>query len=172
MEYDIGPWGGQGFLQENRARIRLDIYRVLATIFASSAFHHIEHTADDAFGRLASDFELVEIEHRLVNIAASVRVLLDSHSPRTEWDRLPCGSLWKNRHDVQGEHELGLREACNKIIHARIRNLDVDDYEVPTGLEPFVHLYGEQLGTDWKATVDLVRFAAAALRMTEQRAAG
>jgi hypothetical protein len=57
---------------------------------------------------------------------------------------------------------LNLREACNKVIHAKHINFDVFDdgkletYGAPQHLQPRVFLYGDFRGEQWRAELDVV----------------
>jgi len=55
---------------------------------------------------------------------------------------------------------LHLREACNKIIHAKLINFDVigRPHAHDRHLDPVVYLCGEQRGAPWKAQLDIVKW--------------
>jgi hypothetical protein len=148
-EYDIDEWGRRPF-QLEAARIRRDLYRVLASVFASEAFNL--ELID-----LAKDFELAEIEHGLVNVAIGTRVLLDQKKLTTTGTE--CGVLIPDTTTDQTLQRLTLREACNKIVHADSRSYDVDNPATPSRLEPTLHLRGSFRGREWRARLDLIRFA-------------
>lgn len=69
-----------------------------------------------------------------------------------------------------GREGLSLREACNKIIHAREINFD----QLPNeGQEdcfgPFVDLYGMRGHSAWKATLHIRQYLAYASRLLRAR---
>ena len=148
-EYDIEEWGRRPYLLE-AARLRRDLYRVLASVFASEAFN-LDLTD------LAKDFELAEIEHGLVSVAIATRILLDQTGATTEGSE--CGVLIPDIAEDQTLQRLTLREARNKIIHAQSRSYDVDNPVTPSRLEPTLHLRGSLRGKEWRVRLDLVRFA-------------
>jgi len=150
VEYDIEEWGRRPY-QLEAARLRLDLYRVLASVLASEGFN-------DELPDLARDFELAEIEHGLVNVAIGTRVLLDQTGAKTEGSE--CGVIIADVAEGDSLERLTLREACNKIIHAASRSYDVDNPVTPSRLEPTLHLRGSLRGKEWRVRLDLVRFAA------------
>lgn len=62
--------------------------------------------------------------------------------------------------DAATESKLHLREACNKVIHAKLINFDLigEPHAHDRYLLPVVYLYGEQRGTPWKAQIDIVKW--------------
>jgi len=77
------------------------------------------------------------------------------------------GKILKN--EVCGELHIGakskplsLRDACNKIIHAKQLHFDVevvDRFEVSRNfLNPFVYLYGEKGGAKWKCYIEVLKY--------------
>jgi hypothetical protein len=113
-----------------------------------------------ALTELSADFEMVEVEHGLISVAIMTRVLLDQQSPRPLEARAPCGVLIPDTAQSSVTKPLTIREACNKVVHATNRNFDVDNRHTPTGLKPVMHLYGAQFNREWKASLDILVFAA------------
>lgn len=165
-EYDIEPWGSRGWAL-SAARVRLELYRLVASVLASREFGALPAGVGQPLNELSRDFEMGEIEHALVSIAITVRVLLDQESPRPLESRSECGVLTPDVACPDNQRRLTLREACNKIIHAKQRNFDVDNYSTPTGLSPSIHLYGAQFEQEWKASVDLLAFSGLIAELTE-----
>ena len=163
-------WGGRGWAVD-KARLRLDLYHLVAVVFASEHYHsggsdgapRLQADSNVAGGcypsaslaLLAADFERSELEHRLISVAITTRILLDQASPRPADAAVHCGALMD---ESEGrERPLTLREACNKIVHATRRDFLVD--EVVDGIEYIVQLYGAQLGRNWKARLHILTFA-------------
>ena len=69
-----------------------------------------------------------------------------------------CGQLEKDVGTTDVEI-LDLREACNKIIHAKKVRGDFEENGGQTYLNPLIYLYGEQKGKSWRATLDIVAFS-------------
>jgi len=163
-EYQVRQPGPDGYALDP-ARIRYDLYRLLASIYGSDRFPHdgLDFENPSSLAHLAGEFEADELNHLLLTIAISVRAAIERWQ-RKEGARpiadLVCGELRHSR----GEEPLGLREACNKVIHADRLNLDVDrqgDRIVRTN--PIFYLYGSNRGEEWKARLDLEKFATVCL---------
>lgn len=150
----------------NLKSIRLDVYR-LACHFESSA------ALSDAFtfkylAGLQREFLLEETSRILLQCSTILRMLDDeSEADREERDPFFCGIL----ESQTGVVKLSLREACNKIIHARQINFD-EEPESESGssyFKPQVYLYGTQSNSHWKATVDLREYLEHAGRLLVTR---
>lgn len=116
-------WDTRGWAL-NVARLRLELYRVVAAILASRDYDLSQLQAGgparpldvpfpdgDALGWLAANFQDGEIEHGLISVAATTRVLLDQVSPRPPEGRLPCGTLIPDSSQPQTKQGLTLCEA-------------------------------------------------------------
>ena len=92
-------------------------------------------------------------------LAITARVIDDREGRVYELVSRSCGKLIKNTR-AKTEEELPLREACNKIIHAKKIRIDteVDERGQPY-FEPYIYIYGDQGGTEWKAVIDVIEFA-------------
>ena len=144
------------------ARLRLDLLRLVTAVFAFKA-------RGANWGAplldLVDEFGREEIDHLLISVAAMTRVLLDQQSPRRRETRAKCGVLSP---DTSDEKPLALREACNKVLHAEVRNFEwVSDFgsEIPE-LSGEVYLSGEQPNGPWKARLDIVGFVTAVASLT------
>jgi hypothetical protein len=156
VKYEPPQVGFEGFSM-NPARIRYDIYRLLATIYASQFFPHDPIDTEDprSLANLASEFEEDESTHLLLTIAIAVRTALNRE---TKIASLPCGELT----EVSGTKPLTVREACNKVIHAKKIRADVElDGRRIVRQNPIMHLEGETPGGKWwTARLELEPFAA------------
>ena len=108
-------------------RIGLSAYRLLSHILASKPLSEL-CTGHFACGYdiLRDNFEEQEIQHLLIELAISYRVnddLIKSIEHESISDKNPVGIIWEPI-DSNG-HDLFLREACNKIIHAKRVELDI-----------------------------------------------
>lgn len=146
---------------------RLDLYRLLSFFYASAGFARLRGRMESSsVADLADEFEESEITLLLVTIAARVRVVQDRDKGMFRRIKAHCGQLVPDCGCPRKTEPLTLREACNKIIHAKRFNFDVrtlkvkDEGYVGTqiALRPYVHLYGENNGTPWKATLDIEEF--------------
>lgn len=144
----------------------IDLHRLLSIFLASRAFSDLIHAPaghsqelQDPLFRL-QECEEDEISRILLNLAITARVVDDAHGRILDLVASSCGRLVQDLNRPERSVELELREACNKVIHAHGRNFDVEHNA--TGrpyLTPTVYLYGQQGGTEWKATLDIVEFA-------------
>jgi hypothetical protein len=103
-----------------------------------------------------------EITRILLTVAIIGRVIDDREEGALdfiadEW----CGSLEEQAKDQRIMKHLSLRDACNKIIHAKQVRFDLDKNEDgQTFLNPTIYLYGERQKSGWRATLDVLKFAA------------
>jgi hypothetical protein len=89
--------------------------------------------------------------------------------------------VWHN-HDRFKNKPLQLWDALNKIIHATtvkfdrdmadhmgmlVFSTDKDVHHVPHYWNPLVHLYGENRGQQWKATLDVIQYVELMVRLIE-----
>jgi hypothetical protein len=144
----------------------LELSRLLAIFLASKSFAalrkaHPEYP--DVLDPLA-DAQDDEITRILLTLAIIARVIDDREEGAldfiaNEWsgeleEKVPTKAHILIKH-------LGIRDACNKIIHANKVHFDLDtDEHGQKYLNPFIYLYGErQDGGEWRATLDVLRFA-------------
>ena len=149
--------------------LRLDLYRLLSCFYASADFARLalREGSREKVAELAGDYQEFEVTRLLVTIAATVRVVQDRDKDIVPNVKTKCGSLFPDAGSRKSK-PLSLRDACNKIIHARKFNFDVRKIRIRDGhitriqhaLNPVMHLYGEQDGVHWKATLDILGFVA------------
>jgi hypothetical protein len=111
----------------------------------------------------------------LISSAASLRIASEQYpelfvSKNGKKANTDCGEWWtewpkKARKDKKTKKALDLREACNKIIHAkRIRRsiASRDPHGNPDNpdawVTPHVYLYGEKGGKPWRVKLSIVDF--------------
>lgn len=167
MEVEHEEFRRDGFFFDVQS-FRLDLYRLLSCFFASAEFARLrarlryEKVAD-----IGDEFEEYEVTRLLVNIAAKVRMIQDRDMEHP-WNLTgSCGKFTPDLSKPRRREDLSLREACNKIIHAKhfkfdIKKLKVRDGEYTgtvTALRPYIHLYGEKQDVSWKATLNIVEFS-------------
>lgn len=159
-ELDLGYWNiGMGIPYEYSLR---DLYYLLALFGASNWFENIP----DYCRKLRGDFQECEVRRLLLNIAIMVRNTMDSQnafnlSDITGLDELSVedkvGTLFGDEGQTK---ELTVREASNKIVHARVLNFDYCSEKPKVGgiLNPVVHAYGEFNENKWKASINIVDY--------------
>ena len=156
----------------SRARLRLDLFRLVCSIYASDGFED-DVISSPSLVELEVEFWDMEVEHSLVAVAGIVRVLFDQTSPRPPEARSECGDLVVDEAKPSEGRRLTVREACNKILHADRRafvnahDLDCD----PPERTFWVKLEGVQLDRQrWTASVDLLAFVRAIADFTSSGA--
>lgn len=145
----------------NTSNALLELYRLLTIFLASKNFATLltndPGVGFDPFYQL-QEVESDEITRLLLSLAITARVIDDRENRVLELIGSNCGEFQR---DIQKSDTeiLDLREACNKIIHAKKKRCDIDEINGQTYLNPFMYLYGEQGPKHWKAKLDIVSFA-------------
>jgi hypothetical protein len=138
----------------------VELYRLLAIFLAS------RHFAELCEGYPGEGFDPIykiqavkedEITRILLNLAVTARVIDDREQRAFELVGSNCGTLQKDlqRLDID---DLEIREACNKLIHAKTVRFDVEELGVQSYLNPVIYLYGNLQGKDWRAQLDIIKF--------------
>lgn len=142
--------------------VLLELHRLVSIFLASKSFADLR-TEDPGEGNdpifQLQNGEEEEISRLLLTVAITARVIDDREGRVFGRGETDCGVL---RADVANDKEvpLTLREACNKIIHANKFHLDIDKNEKGQAyLNPFAYFYGSYGTSNWKATVDVIKFA-------------
>lgn len=151
--------------------IRLDVYRLACHFEASSLLsNELDGLSSDeqtALFDLEREFFWDEASRILLQSAMILRMLDDeSEAEMAEKTPFYCGTLEKQ----SNTQKLSLREACNKIIHGRKINFDIQATDAKhDSFGPFVYLYGAKGKVEWKATISIrkyLAFAACLLRVS------
>lgn len=139
-----------------------DIYEVLSFFLASQRIAELEQSPlygeRDPVHQFA-DLQRDLITKRLIAVAITIRIL-DDRDPRA-FDMLTdyCGTFTKNLVQPPEISGLGLRDACNKIIHARKVTFDTGTASTgQTYLHPYIYLEGIERDEPWTVNLDLVKF--------------
>jgi len=166
MEVEHEPWRREGFFFDV-ASFRSDLYRLISSFYASITFAECgEDVDDDPVRELQGDFEEFEITRLMVSIAVAARIMDERDGYLSSKFGLECGQITPDLSQPDVVEPLSLREACNKIIHARKFNWDVehlkDEGNLPHPITRFVaptmFLYGRRDKTEWKATLNITEF--------------
>lgn len=147
----------------NTSNTILEVHRLLAIFLSSKSFADLlTNYPGEGFDPIykIQEVEEDEITRILLNLAITARVVDDRQNRVFELVSESCGELRENIEDTNPKF-LDLREACNKIIHAKKIHYDIENTGLQTAyLNPFIYLYGEsQNGKAWKATLDIVKFS-------------
>jgi len=132
------------------------IYRVIA-IIGSSKFLYDNFRDDSYLFDRMKEIEIAKLSELLIVIAIICRSLIDSSVDKsiTGKDEI-VGTITINGIDKL----LTFRESCNKIIHARNINFDIEESQsIRAGfLNHFIYLYGNMGDNEWRAAIDLIKF--------------
>ena len=147
----------------NTEHIALELHRLLSIFLASPAFAKLRKGNGERWEAIdhLQQFEEDEITRILLSAAVTARVLDDREGGILKDLAGHCGILSETLNGKTNEEPLRLREACNKIIHAKKIRFDIEETdERQPFINPTIYLYGTRSnGAEWKATVDVVGFA-------------
>ena len=154
--------------------IRRDIYRLFTHFHGSRALAEVSNMDTGIYySNLQQRFEELEIQDLLLRLAVRIRILEDAYREtwQEQWSK-PVGCLFSD--STKAQHAaLSLREACNKVIHARYVNFCrtgvAEESEVIFPLLPMVVLYGTRIRSPafWKCELQINEFLDSALAIAE-----
>ena len=149
-------------IRVDQARVQLLSFRLLTIFLASENLHNLcNGEYDSGADILANEFEKVEIEHLMLQIAALFRSADTSALEELTFNQRWNPTVGKLEEPIGGQaKDLSLREACNKIIHVREIKYEVveGDYEWNRFLKPMIYLYGQKQKIKWRAILDVKAF--------------
>ena len=153
----------------------LDLYRLLCLVLADRRVAAIA-AESYSIAWLQGEYLRTEVRRILISSADALRIWFDLHD-RTAFEHLKtdCGTLFPRWPEDKSMYEvLTLREACNKIIHAKEINYDsvIPDRshnpdEEGIYLKPILYLHGTKDKQGWRSKlsiVDFLKWSAAVLR--------
>ena len=173
-EIDTSTAPIKGHLRLGRDDLRRDIYRLFTHFHGSEALADLSNTDTGIYyAELQHRFEELEIQDLLLRLTVRIRILEDAY--RETWQETwskPVGRLFND--STSAEHSpLSVREACNKVIHARYVNFCrtgvAEENEVIFPLLPTVVLYGTRIRSPvfWKCELQINEFLDSALTIAE-----
>ena len=140
------------------------LYTLASFFFASRNIATLAHSEGGCpFRQMLDEHEEPLITQLLIETAVLIRMKDDlfqqQHGIPADAQKDIVGTL-RIPTNAATESQLHLREACNKVIHAKITNFDLigEPHSHDRYLQPIVYLYGEQRGTPWKARIDVVKW--------------
>lgn len=153
---------GQGVFKEgykpNTKIAIMELHRLVCIFLASREFAGLRdgptHVLDvwDCLQEAEED----EITRILLSVAITARVIDDLADGVFDFVAEDCGTL----EQANIKKPLSLREACNKIIHATKIRFDVEhNASGQAYVTPYIYLYGNKNGVEWRATLDVLEFA-------------
>lgn len=153
------------------SRVQLLSFRLLTIFLASENLHNLcNGEYDSGPDILANEFEKVEIEHLMLQIAALFRSADTSAQEELTFNPRWNPTVGELEEPIGGQpKELSLREACNKIIHVREIKYEVvcGEYEWNRFLKPVIYLYGQKQEINWRAILDVKVFCFQVCHMPE-----
>jgi hypothetical protein len=104
--------------------------------------------------------ELVRI---LITCSVALRLAFDQYPQFAHLQSENCGRLYRSwsKQKKKKSEILTLREACNKIIHAKDYQFDAsktDPNREGVYLRPFLFLYGKKYKQGWRARLSIAEF--------------
>ncbi|WP_144055862.1 hypothetical protein [Octadecabacter arcticus] len=154
-----------------------DAYRMFCIFMSDKAIFDMTPEDQQVWGgsqrseeplfRLRHQYIEDEVNHTLINLAICNRTHMERRKGLhgVDYPSAVCGKLTKDV-GAEGEEDMSLREACNKIIHAeKLVATFLKDGTVSRffsgEMEPMHHemwLFGEFFGKNWKAELDVLAF--------------
>ena len=133
----------------------LELYRLLAIFHSSKELVSFKTSNHEEPIEYLLSFQESEVTRILIHSASIARIVDDQHGSVLKDYGGECGTWIKNIEMSENVEPLPLREACNKIIHAKKIHLDMDEIECGHYLKPFVHFYGDYKGKSWKVSLNI-----------------
>jgi len=150
----------------------LDLYRLVCLVLADKSVAKLGHEYFQ-LDQIKTEFVRPEVTRILISTAVALRVRFDEiirdRVLRQELNSAHCGKLYPKWPGRKTE-PLTLREACNKIIHAKQIRFDTvipdarhnpDEAGVYIS-RPYLYLYGTKDGVPWRAVLSIIEFAESA----------
>lgn len=150
----------------NIRSLRRDLYRLLSVFMASQPISKGQDLFDSRGPKTIAtllSFQEDEATELLLSIAVTLRVLDDREDGLLNMFSSYCGQLTEDANDpLKSSKGLTLREACNKIIHARSVEFAMTENgrnSAAPFLEPFMYFEGvDQRRRKWLADLDITKF--------------
>ena len=135
-------------------RVQIDLFHMLSIFLAENKYASILIDENDPLWSLAS-FGEPEITRILINSAVVGRVIDDREDRFLSNCEAFCGELlFKEK--TEG---LNLREAFNKIIHAKAFDLVINKTDGQFHyIEPIIYLHGYIRENKWEAKLDIIAY--------------
>lgn len=139
--------------------IILDLHRLVTLFIASPNLAELRtNLAGDPISWL-QQYEDEEITRILINSAIIARIIDDRDELSLNHIDTKCGDLIENLTFPKVIVPLSLREACNKIIHAKKIHSDISESNEISYRNPILYLYGQKIGVDWKVKLNVMDYA-------------
>ena len=132
------------------------LFFLLAGILQNSVRDILERDSirSPKFKQLKAD----EITRILLSLAVTARVVDDREQQILLGLLVLIAGYFRVIYTISATEVLEIREACNKLIHAKTVRFDVEELGVQRYLNPIIYLYGSFHGKEWKAQLDIIKF--------------
>jgi hypothetical protein len=142
-----------------------DLYRLLCIFLADSKVVKIKPEDFSRILELRGEALSGEALRILTSTAVALRIAFDQYGKEFDDLEADCGKLYPNWPAKKPVETLTLREACNKIIHAKNFHFDVSDYPrdpaEKSPVLPWLYFYGDKGGKDWRAKFSVAGYVEA-----------
>jgi hypothetical protein len=162
---EIGVTSEYGQYNLDGQNILFEMYRLATIFYASkplSELTNLDPKFKDPVGDMMELCEITEAYRALLNVAIRMRIVLDWYQTHASHylknATVPIGTFTCT---ITNNHkDLSLREACNKIIHARSVELHFETSAADRrfALLPEVTLHGVKDSKAWTATLKISEF--------------
>jgi hypothetical protein len=156
-------------------RISLSLYRLISHVLSSNQIRKLSTKKElNELSGITLDHEESEIVHLLIETAIHARITEErflsdfaEFKPSVPVDPVEVGKLWQPESKSKPA-KLNLRDACNKIVHARKITFNPSgkkqgDDRVSTK----IYLFGQQQKQLWRACVDIPKFVTEAYTLAK-----
>jgi hypothetical protein len=148
----------------------LEIYRLVSILEASPTLTEIEGSESDKEKlEFLRNWEFPEVSRIVISLAAIIRTSLDAH-PGGDVEALEreVGTLFSDEGNPHLKEPLRFREACNKVLHAErvVPETAASPNDTTAPLTGCLILYGRRDRKEWRAELDLKKYALSALALT------
>ncbi|SRR6266567_3515798 len=161
----IGATTEHGRYNLDGQNILLEMYHLATIFYASkplSELTNLDPKFKDPIGDMMELCETTEAYRALLNVAIRIRIVLDWYQTHAAYylkkAAVPVGTItWTT---TKKREDLSLREACNKIIHARSADFHYESSHEHrrSALLPEVTLVGVRDSKEWRATLQISEF--------------
>ncbi len=155
------PWINGYPIHECYSLLEQKAFHLLSIVNASEK----SNALIDLKQNLVSVYEFSEISRILLECAVQIRNEIDLNQEVCK-SKYSCtsvvGKLFSDlKKNPYSDTDLTFREACNKIIHSKHINFDLENaisLKEYDSLNKIIYLYGDHFNKNWKVELDVIQF--------------
>ena len=165
------PWGKDGYGYDPRD-LEKELYYLAAIFGASKKISTLKESPKKDAENMYSissvfrEIEYAEIQQKILLIAITCRNEIENknHFAQNNKNKIVGTILFPPR---KTPNNLLFLEACHKIIHGNSLNFDLSkNKNIRSGyLLPYIYIYGEKNGKEWKVKIDIFKFIKTAFNL-------